>query len=1574
MIINQIITIMKSKHLLLLLLMAVFAPLAMNAQQTLPYEYGFENNNLSTDGWALTASNTSTGINNSNYRTGSYGFTFDFSTVSSTDAYLMSPILSGGTRGVNVSFYAKARSSNYLDHFQIGYTTDETVTNPSSFTYGSTVTTTTSWEEYTAELPARTVRVAIKYDTDNYNDGWELYLDDFTFTPVSSCATPTELAVNYTEGETTATVSWTSEAANFNIDVNGTITAITDNSYTLNIEPATTYTIKVQADCGEEQSGWASTSFFSGCTGIAIPYAYGFEDAGAMDCWSQVDTEISNGYLNASGNTYANTGNGCYYFSSYYGTTDPQYLISPELSGTENGVHVEFWYRKGPDAEESFKVGYSTTTNDVSSFQWDAEVTSLKTTYQQYKVNYMAPVKYVAIQYTGSDSYYVFIDDITFTEAPTCLEPTNVVVSNETTTGATISWTAGASETAWDIFVTDDATVEPDDTTTPTVAGTETNPYSLTDLDPATIYYVYVRAICNEDEVSVWSSPAIFNTECNAMALPYNYGFEDPDLPVCWNTIVENTSYSGINVMAPTTSSTKVLAFHMGMGTSQNPALVAVLPKVDEAYPLNQYQITFDACYANMAVTAGKLGIGIMTDPADFSTFTLIEEVNITVGYPSFGTYNVWFNSYTGSGRYIAIRDIYTETGYVFVDNIEVTELPACLPPTNLTVRGGKNAVVTWAGNAESFDIAYSEDNTVDPADNIVDNTTGNTFNLGEAVNLTEGDYYVWVRANCGTDGYSDWTSPFSFHVGYCTPNPTSHDVNGITGVSFGTGDYVVTNGDGSASLPASAPYYGDYTSMIGAVQAGVESTIAITTGTGSFPYTFVIWVDLDNSMSFEDNDILYIGKASSGNGTLNATITIPATQATGDYRMRIYGADKYFNNFYGNGTTNWEAAHDPCSSGDFRHAHDYTLRVLEAPSCFPAGEVTVAPESITTTSAVISWTNNNGDEATYTVMQGETVLTANAVDSYLLEDLTAATTYPAGTFTIISDCDETAVVNVPAFTTLCEDITTLPWSEDFEGFEINTVPMCWDNSASTSYISNSSSSPNCIWGVVTVNDNKMIKMENYWAQNGTALINTPTIVLPADGAYQLTFDYAHNASCGAFAVKVSTDNGTTFTELASYDKGSGSSHTNPGEFTPATISLANYAGESIILQFFANANRGNGAIFVDNVEISSPTFTKKIFARTGDDTPEDPTDDGGWNLIASPVGQINPGNVGNMISINDEDFDLYRFNQSAVREEWENYKADNFDLELGRGYLYSNHETVDLIFSGVPLTSTEETIVLEYDGNAVWAGWNLVGNPFADVAYLPERPYYTLNDAGTEVQATTGNSIEAMEGIFVVAEEEGETLTFSTIEPAKSAHLALNLSQGRVSTSSTTGIVDRAIVHFGKGRQLPKFQLNPNHTKVYIPMEGKDYAVVNAEEMGEMPVSFKAEKSGTYTFSANAEEVSFSYLHLIDNMTGADVDLLQTPSYTFNVQTTDYANRFKLVFATGNNSNDDNFAFFSNGSFIINNEGEATLQVIDVKGRIVSSKTINGSTSVNVDAAAGVYMLRLVNGDNTKVQKVVVK
>ena len=373
---------------------------------------------------------------------------------------------------------------------------------------------------------------------------------------------------------------------------------------------------------------------------------------------------------------------------------------------------------------------------------------------------------------------------------------------------------------------------------------------------------------------------------------------------------------------------------------------------------------------------------------------------------------------------------------------------------------------------------------------------------------------------------------------------------------------------------------------------------------------------------------------------------------------------------------------------------------------------------------------------------------------------------------------------------------------------------------------------------------------------------------------------------------------------------------------------------------------------------VNTPGIEKDIIGYTGDNDH--------YYLLSTPVGTVNPTVVTNMVEPND--YDLYYFDQTADALEWKNYKSNNFMLEPMVGYLYANAQDVTLSFIGQAYEG-DGTVTLSYEEGHNLTGWNLIGNPYATIATIDDgyRPFYVMNDNFELVEAES-EVINPMEGIFVQATYDGEEAVFA---PANEDKMLSKLSL-RVSNGNGNG--DRARINFGKGGQLNKIQLNPNHTKIYFTKDGEDFAVVSStQDMGEMPVAFKAENSGSYTISFSNANVEFKYLHLIDNMTGMDVDLLETPTYSFEASNTDYANRFKLVFATGNNT-EDNFAFFSNGSFVISNEGEAILQVVDVNGRILKNENINGSANVSVNAAPGVYMLRLVNGDNTKVQKVVVR
>jgi len=230
------------------------------------------------------------------------------------------------------------------------------------------------------------------------------------------------------------------------------------------------------------------------------------------------------------------------------------------------------------------------------------------------------------------------------------------------------------------------------------------------------------------------------------------------------------------------------------------------------------------------------------------------------------------------------------------------------------------------------------------------------------------------------------------------------------------------------------------------------------------------------------------------------------------------------------------------------------------------------------------------------------------------------------------------------------------------------------------------------------------------------------------------------------------------------------------------------------------------------------------------------------------------------------------------------------------------------------------------------------------------------------------GTVIAPTEAVFV----EATSATFSTDASRHVDNLNISLFGRNNAKSSQYTQVDNAIVTFGKDCTLSKFMLHKDAPKLYIPQNGNEYAVVSSGYEGEMPLCFETSEDGTYTLAVEIDNAEMSYLHLIDNLTGTDINLLIMPSYTFEAKNTDYASRFRLLFSNSELA-DDTFAFFNGSKWIVNTEGEATLQVIDMMGRILSSQQIDGQMEIDIKAASGVYIMRVMNENNVKVQKVLI-
>lgn len=359
------------------------------------------------------------------------------------------------------------------------------------------------------------------------------------------------------------------------------------------------------------------------------------------------------------------------------------------------------------------------------------------------------------------------------------------------------------------------------------------------------------------------------------------------------------------------------------------------------------------------------------------------------------------------------------------------------------------------------------------------------------------------------------------------------------------------------------------------------------------------------------------------------------------------------------------------------------------------------------------------------------------------------------------------------------------------------------------------------------------------------------------------------------------------------------------------------------------------------------------------------------YYLIANPTTTvINPTEVEGMLS---NEYDLFYFDESQEGEEWRNYKQGAFNLENGKGYLYANSVTKTLEFAGTVSTGTSSSVTLNLKGTGTYKGFNLVGNPMSvNITSMniggSACSYYKL-DPTTGVFAVSTDQIIVGEAFMVQTESDGAILN---LNPAAKGERGFNNDIIRLEVSNNK-YTDVAYLYFGNHLPLTKINhLNDEAPMLYIHNEKADQAVAvmnDRSEVKSVNVNFEAKTTGKYTLSCKTKG-EFSYLHVIDRLTGEDVDMLLEDEYEFMASKNDNANRFivKLEYSENAENSDNSIFAYQNGSDIVVT-GEGELQIFDVMGRMVSTQNVNGRETVNV-SAQGVYIFRL----NGMTQKIVVR
>ena len=869
-----------------------------------------------------------------------------------------------GLNGKQVTLMAKG--STNTSTFKIGTMSDPT--DASTFQLIAEQALTTSYDEYSFIVNQEGNYLAIMIDAANESRTSNgAYIDDISIDNAPTCFKPSSPMLETPASRTahTATLKWTNgeegqnawqiaystsatfaPAADFTPGENEWLVEADANPYTLNgLQANTTYYAYVRANCGN----------------------------GDLSAWSRTKATFTTTAANAAPTGLA---------------VDASSITSESATVTWTGVATN-------DYHDSYELYFSTETTMPEELVAENLITGI--TAESYELTHLeaeTPYYVWVRDNCGNDGLSAWSSRASFTTASSCQTPDGLAESNVTNESATITWnTYGLTE--FNLRYSTDGenwTVEENVNT----------PYTLGHLTSSTTYQVQVQATCADAET--WSAVLSFTTACDAIAdLPWNENFDaytgstsssvptgypNDEMPNCWQFLNRSDNSSTYpQVFISSISSYSVSGNCLFFKSSISTPLYAILPAFEEE--IAGLQLTFTYRNEGTSASNGTLIVGYMTDPADATTFTTVLTCEQTT---TLTEKDVLFTN-APAGSYIAFmyEGGSSNNYYMSIDNVSVDYIPSCQKPTELAVTtNALNATITWVSEVGTYDVAYATDATANPDENIAGTATEETYTMN---GLALGDHYFWVRANCGSNGYSEWVGPVSVHFGYCVPNPSSRDGKGITSVVFGTGDNVVSNVDETNGLPSAAPYYGDYSSMVGAMQAGVESTVSITYATGSstvYSYGTIIWVDWDNSLSFEDNEIVYTGTSNQGSGgapqVLEASFTVPADQATGEYRMRIAGADSYFDSYIGGTAT---GNHSACFSSSYAVCHDYTLRVLEAPSCMMPTNLAVNYTG--GTEATISWTS---DAEAWNMRVNGVDVNGVITNPYTLTGLELATTY----------------------------------------------------------------------------------------------------------------------------------------------------------------------------------------------------------------------------------------------------------------------------------------------------------------------------------------------------------------------------------------------------------------------------------------------------------------------------------------------------------------------------------------------------------------------------------------------------
>ncbi len=372
----------------------------------------------------------------------------------------------------------------------------------------------------------------------------------------------------------------------------------------------------------------------------------------------------------------------------------------------------------------------------------------------------------------------------------TCASPITSV-SNITANTADINWVAGYQETVWEIEYK-----LASDTIWDSFGSVSTSPATLTNLTGNTVYNYRMRSDCGGGEYSYWTS-GIFTTECDAItiteATPWTENFEgysgNGAQPfVCWSTPV---TYDASNGTAPFVYCGHAPSCHSGANSAELKGNMNILVLPEFTNDIHDLRLSFwaTACSSNGGHTDnGTMEVGVMTNPADTSTFEFVAFTSRPSDRNGVGNYMgpFDFNGVAVTSGRIALRYTTTAASESWnLDDFTVEIAPQCPSPVKNSVTASNitdaSATISWVDNDpthNSWTVYYAPSNST-AWQSVIANTQTVTL-TGLTANAS---YDVYVITNCAVqDPNPDATLTYTFNT---EPGTTPTQCNVPTNITF---------------------------------------------------------------------------------------------------------------------------------------------------------------------------------------------------------------------------------------------------------------------------------------------------------------------------------------------------------------------------------------------------------------------------------------------------------------------------------------------------------------------------------------------------------------------------------------------------------------------------------------------------------------------------------------------------------------------------------------------------------------------------------------------------------------------